>query len=112
MGKRLSWISLLLCFVLFSNGCSKDPEPVPPQPEGEPGAQLEGADYVFDIEALPEVHLEFPLEEWNALLKNFDHDPNNSTHVRCDVRFLKGDDSYAITEAGIRLRDAGGKCCP
>ncbi len=104
MGKRLSWISLLLCFVLFSNGCSKDPEPVPPQPEGEPGAQLEGADYVFDIEALPEVHLEFPLEEWNALLKNFDHDPNNSTHVRCDVRFLKGDDSYAITEAGIRLK--------
>ena len=104
MGKRLSWISLLFCFVLFLQGCSKDPEPVPPQPEGEPGAQLEGADYVFDIEALPEVHLEFPLEEWNALLKNFDHDPNNSTHVRCDVRFLKGDDSYAITEAGIRLK--------
>ncbi|MGN0202088.1 MAG: CotH kinase family protein [Candidatus Cryptobacteroides sp.] len=104
MRKSLSRICILLCLLLSFHCCSKDPVPGPEQPGGEEEAQIEGTGYVFDIEALPEIHLEFPLEEWNALLENYDRNPDNSEHVRCGVKFIKGEDSQSIGDAGIRLK--------
>ena len=80
------------------------PEPEPdPDPTPNPSV-ADGLSYIFDIEALPEIHLEIPLEQWNTLLKEYDKDINTDAYIHCDARFIKDGEEHSFADAGLRLR--------
>jgi spore coat protein CotH len=92
--------------VLWLFGCKPSGTDIPLLPEDRPdNVDWEAAySYVFDSSVIPEIHLTFTEEEWNKLLKAYDRDPGNNDFVRCNVLYVKGDDSREIPGAGIRLR--------
>ena len=107
--RRLSSLLLSLCACIFVLSCEKiggSPETPDNNQEGggEAVEQKDGTAYVYDLEALPEIHLSFSLSEWNSLLSKYDRNPNTDDQVKCDVRFIKGEDEFNIKEAGIRLK--------
>lgn len=63
-----------------------------------------GVNYVYDSGAIPEVHVEVSLGQWNTLLKAYDRDPATNEQVKCDVRFIKHKDTTLIREAALRLK--------
>ncbi|MDR0798858.1 MAG: CotH kinase family protein [Dysgonamonadaceae bacterium] len=74
------------------------PEIKPPQPESSI------LKYLYDIEALPSLTLEIPTEEWNLLLAYFDQNPMNEENIKGNITFVKGADTYNLSDIGIRLR--------
>ena len=107
--RRLSSLLLSLCACILVMSCEKiggSPETPDNNQEGggEAVEQKDGTAYVYDLEALPEIHLSFSLSEWNSLLSKYDRNPNTDDQVKCDVRFIKGEDEFNIKEAGIRLK--------
>lgn len=61
-------------------------------------------DWVFDMEALPEIRVEVPLAQWNALLAEYDRDSNTNAYVHCDVEFKSKGETHTFADAGLRLR--------
>ena len=107
--RRLASLLLSLCACILVLSCEKiggSPETPDNNQEGggEAVEQKDGTAYVYDLEALPEIHLSFSLSEWNSLLSKYDRNPNTDDQVKCDVRFIKGEDEFNIKEAGIRLK--------
>ena len=72
----------------------------------------DGYDYVWNDDALPEVHLSVSLDEWNRLLALYDADRLTKQFVKADVTFVTGDDTTRIAEAGLRLRGNGSRRRP
>ena len=72
-------------------------EPEVPQVE-------DGRAYIFDLEALPEIHVKVSLSEWNRLLALYDQNHDTDEYIHCDATFTKGDQPHAFTDAGLRLR--------
>lgn len=60
--------------------------------------------YVFDLNALPEVRIDITVDQWNALLTNFDANPKNETEVKAAFKFNKNGVVDSLDEIGIRLR--------
>lgn len=112
MKKIFQIIPLLI--VLGAFACSESPTDPPignageetpaPAPDPTPEPVTDGLDYVFDMEALPEIHVSVSEEEWNRLLSLYDSDPDTDAYVHCDTRFVKGADSREIENAGLRLK--------
>ena len=107
--KRLSYLIPLLCSLFFALSCEKTASTPDNTDNSQTGGgenieQKEGTAYVYDLEALPEIHLSFKLNEWNSLLSKYDRNPNTDEQVKCDVRFVKGEDEFNISDAGIRLK--------
>ena len=107
--RQLASLLLSLCACILVLSCEKiggSPETPDNNQEGggEAVEQKDGTAYVYDLEALPEIHLSFSLSEWNSLLSKYDRNPNTDDQVKCDVRFIKGEDEFNIKEAGIRLK--------
>ncbi len=71
---------------------------------GERPVVTDGRAYVFDMDAVPEIHVSIPLEEWNKLLGYYDEDKDTDKYIRCDARFIKNGEEHNIKDAGIRLR--------
>ena len=71
-----------------------------------------GYDYVWNYEALPEVHISVSIDEWNRLLMLYDADRLTKEYVKADVRFATGSDESFIAEAGLRLRGNGSRRRP
>jgi len=94
-GAVLSIIASFLTLV----GCQKDDNVQTPIPQDK-----KGYSYVFDIEAVPTIRLEFLKDDWNKLLANYDKDPKNSKYVHCNFSFEKGSEAYDIPDSGLRLR--------
>ena len=63
-----------------------------------------GLHYVFDMEAIPEIHLSIKLEEWNNLLAAFDQNHDTDQYFACNVTFDKEGEQAIIEQAGLRLR--------
>lgn len=61
-------------------------------------------DWVFDMNALPEIHIEISVDEWNALLEAYDRDNNTNEYVHCDVEFKSKGEEHDFADAGLRLR--------
>ena len=78
-----------------------DPEQ-PTDPENPTVA--DGLAYIFDIAALPEIHVKVSLSEWNRLLACYDQDQNTEEYIHCDATFTKAGVTHAISDAGLRLR--------
>lgn len=62
------------------------------------------ASYVFDINALPDVHLDITVDEWNKLLQYFDQNPHNEECIEARMTFTKNGDPDVIEKVGLRLR--------
>ena len=45
-----------------------------------------GVNYVYDSRAIPEVHVEVSLAQWNTLLKAYDKNSATSEHIKCNVQ--------------------------
>lgn len=87
---------------------NSEPEPEPdPEPDPAPGPAVisdEGLEYVWDESVIPEIRISISLDQWNALLKRFDENPNNVDYFHCDITYTKGSEVTSIEDAGIRLR--------
>ncbi len=64
----------------------------------------EGYDYVWDDDALPEVHLEISLSEWNRLLQLYDANSFTTQYVMGSINFTKDGETTIIDSVGIRLK--------
>ncbi len=64
----------------------------------------DGRAYVFDMDAVPEIHVKIPLEEWNKLLGYYDENKDTDKYIHCDARFVKNGEEHSIEDAGLRLR--------
>ena len=69
-----------------------------------PGAVADGLAYIFDLTALPEIHIKVSVEEWNRLLTLYDQDQNTDEYIHVDATFTKNGEQHAFTDAGLRLR--------
>ena len=112
--------------VLPNSGGSEEPKPNPdpepnpnpepnPEPEPEPtpnpnpdypdtGWAAGELDWVFDMNVLPEIHIEVSLDQWNQLLDAYDRDSNTNEYVHCDVKFESKGETHDFVDAGLRLR--------
>ena len=64
----------------------------------------EGYDYVWDDEALPEIHLSVSLSEWNRLLALYDANAFTTQYVMADASFVKDGETTFIDSVGLRLK--------
>ena len=82
-----------------------EPGPEPTNPDYPDTSWAAGElDWVFDMNALPEIHVEISVEEWNALLEAYDRNSNTNTYVHCDVEFESKGETHNFVDAGLRLR--------
>lgn len=112
MNRRI--IFLVLLVAMFAAGCKKTDDALPPHtggteqpdpaPQPDPDAITDGRAFVFDMEALPEIHVEVAPEEWNRLLAAYDADPNTDIYIECNASFVKGDRRFDFERAGLRLK--------
>lgn len=61
-------------------------------------------DQVFDMTQLPEIRVEVSLEQWNALLKEYDRNSDTGAYVHCDVEYTSRGETHTFNDAGLRLR--------
>ena len=64
----------------------------------------EGYDYVWDDEAIPEIHLTVSLNEWNRLLALYDANPYTTQYVMANIAFTKDGETTVIDNVGLRLK--------
>jgi len=64
----------------------------------------EGYDYVWDDDALPEIHLEVSLNEWNRLLTLYDANSYTRQYVMASASFTKDGETTYIDSIGLRLK--------
>lgn len=76
----------------------------PNRPAGPDPDVTDGLSYVFDMEALPEMHVEVTLDEWNRLLRLYDADPNTDVYITCNATFVKQGRTHRFERAGLRLK--------
>lgn len=92
----------ILCAVLMLLSCA-GPDDGPDSPSAGPGLR-EAAEYLFDPDCIPEIHIRVSDAEWKRLLQEYDARNSTKEYIRCDALLIKGDDEYDIPEAGLRLR--------
>lgn len=113
MQKLLRAISLV---ILLSVAACREPQtPDEPQPPAPPNNKIEHVDYsdivwgegeryVWNYDYVPEITVKVPLQEWNALLLDYDRSSETEKYIHCDVEFKRGNDVTVIKDAGFRLR--------
>ena len=64
----------------------------------------EGYDYVWDDEAMPELHISVKLDQWNRLLSLYDANSFTTQYVMATVSFVKDAETTVIDSVGLRLK--------
>ena len=64
----------------------------------------EGYDYVWDDEAIPEIHISVSLNEWNRLLTLYDANYYTAQYVKANLAFTKNGETTVIDNVGLRLK--------
>ena len=64
----------------------------------------EGYDYVWDDDAIPEVHLDVRLGEWNRLLALYDANSFTTQYVMASITFTKDGVTTVVDSVGLRLK--------
>ncbi len=90
---KLYVLFILSFFLLIS--CSDD---------SSSSSDKRDASYVFDLNALPDVHIQVSVEEWNKLLHYFDQNPHNEECVKASMTFTKNGVADVVDLVGLRLR--------
>ena len=60
--------------------------------------------WVFDMGALPEIHISVTEDQWNELLTEYDRDSHTTHYIHCDAEFESKGEKYTFDDAGLRLR--------
>ncbi len=98
--------TIILAGALLCAACVRPIEP-PAGPVTEQTVD-KGPDYVYDLDALPEIHISVTPGEWNALLAAYDADMYTDRYIECDVTFDKADGKaggkHEFANAGLRLK--------
>ena len=69
-----------------------------------PDPVKEGYDYVWDNDAIPEVHLSVSLDEWNRLLALYDANAFTTQYVKATISFATDNETTVIDNVGLRLK--------
>lgn len=63
-----------------------------------------GVDYVWNMDLLPEIHLDVSLDEWNRLLALYDSNNKTKQYIVGNMAFVQDGETTDIDEIGIRLK--------
>lgn len=73
------------------------------QPDPEP--EKTGVEYVWDMEALPEIHISVSVDEWNRLLSLYDGNHGTKQYVTAQhFTFIQNGEHTEIDSIGLRLK--------
>ncbi len=61
-------------------------------------------EWVFDMAALPEIHIKVTEQQWNELLKEYDRDSQTTHYIHCDAEFASKGEKHIFEDSGLRLR--------
>ena len=61
-------------------------------------------DYVWDYDALPEIHITVSLDEWNRLLNMYDANKDTKQYVRANGEYRVNGDRILLDSLGLRLK--------
>ncbi len=64
----------------------------------------EGYDYVWDNDAIPEIHLSVSLDEWNRLLALYDANAFTTQYIKANLTFTKDGETTVIDDVGLRIK--------
>ena len=95
--KYIRFLSFLLFIFVLSN-CQKDENTDPVIPIPTP------PDSIFNIQKVPEIQLEFTVEEWNKLLSYYDQNPKNEKKVVAKYTFTVDNQTITLDSIGLKLR--------
>jgi spore coat protein CotH len=73
-----------------------------PEPPVDPRS---GRDRVWDMDQLPEIHLEVSLDQWNALLSLYDGNAMTKQYVEASqMTMLLAGETYTVSSPGLRIK--------
>jgi spore coat protein CotH len=101
----------ILCLLTLALFACRPEEPKPdnsgrtetPEEPEDPSTRRD-YDFLFDLNAVPEITITVSKSEWNTYLTNFDNNPNNGKYVWASFTFRKGDLIYTRDSVGLRPR--------
>lgn len=70
----------------------------------ELGSRTESLNYIFGTDSLAEITLTISRKEWDKLCTNYDKNPKNEDCVHAGFEMKKGDNTWQISDIGMRLR--------
>ena len=68
------------------------------------GSRTESLNYIFGTDSVAEITLTISRKEWNKLCTNYDKNPKNEDCVHAGFEMKKGDNTWQISDIGMRLR--------
>lgn len=70
----------------------------------ELGSRTESLNYIFGTDSVAEITLSISREQWDELCTNYDKNPKNEDCVHADFEMKKGNNTWQISDIGMRLR--------
>lgn len=70
----------------------------------ELGARTESLNYIFGTDSVAEITLTISRKEWDKLCTNYDKNLKNEDCVHADFEMKKGNNTWQISDIGMRLR--------
>lgn len=70
----------------------------------ELGTRTESLNYIFGTDSVAEITLTISRKEWDKLCTNYDKNPKNEDCVHADFEMKKGNNTWQISDIGMRLR--------
>lgn len=70
----------------------------------ELGSRTESLNYIFGTDSVAEITLTISRKEWDKLCTNYDKNPKNEDCVHAGFEMKKGDNTWQISDIGMRLR--------
>lgn len=68
------------------------------------GSRTESLNYIFGTDSVAEITLTISRAEWEKLCTNYDQNPKNEDCVHADFEMKKGNNTWQISDIGMRLR--------
>lgn len=68
------------------------------------GSRTESLNYIFGTNSVAEITLTISRAEWDKLCANYDKNPKNEDCVHADFEMKKGNNTWQISDIGMRLR--------
>lgn len=70
----------------------------------ELGTRTESLNYIFGTDSVAQITLTICREQWDELCTNYDKNPKNEDCVHADFEMKKGNNTWQISDIGMRLR--------
>ncbi len=70
----------------------------------ELSSRTESLNYIFGTDSVAQITLTISREQWDKLCTNYDKNPKNEDCVHADFEMKKGNNTWQISDIGMRLR--------